>query len=451
MKLQSIFLALVSLLSVGASASAAVDVDALVAVAEKSPANAAANLKAGQALYESRQHAKAKTYLARGGNEAQPWLALVELEDYRFDDAADRASKYLASKHDVDGAGHRLAEDVVRRVEIARAMLDRVEKVQVIDSLVVGRDDFFKVYGISPSTGRIAGTMALPKGMQAAGATTVYVSEDGDRMMWGAPDASGSVHLVESTHLADGTWETPHAIGDNLQLGGNANYPFLLSDGMTLYYASDGEESLGGYDIYITRNDGDRYLNPQNLGMPYNSPMDDYLLAIDDATGAGWWATDRNLIPDSVTIYMFVPQELRDNYPVDGTPDLVDRARITSIAATQLPSKDYDAIRQNVRAAKRPVNSVTAGEFALSLPDGRVITRLDMFTEPEARELMGGLIAEREDLARRKANLIGLRRAYASGDKSVADEIIREETEIADMAQQLMHLQNDVIKAEIRD
>ena len=29
---------------------------------------------------------------------------------------------------------------------------------------------------------------------------------------------------------------------------GNANYPFVLSDGVTVYYASDGE-GLGGYDI----------------------------------------------------------------------------------------------------------------------------------------------------------------------------------------------------------
>ena len=164
--------------------------------------------------------------------------------------------------------------------------------------------------------------------------TTVYVTESGDRMLWGSPDAAGNVNIVESSHLADGSWESPHAVSDNLQLGSNANFPFLLSDGMTLYYASDGEGSLGGYDIYVTRNDGDRYLNPQNIGMPYNSPLDDYLLAIDDATGVGWWATDRNMIPDSLTIYLFVPQELRDNYPVDGTPDLVDRARITSVRAT---------------------------------------------------------------------------------------------------------------------
>ena len=84
----------------------------------------------------------------------------------------------------------------------------------------------------------------------------------------------------------------------------------MMSDGITLYYANDGDNTLGGYDIFMTRKGDDgRFLQPQNIGMPYNSPYDDYMLAIDEVTGAGWWATDRNQIPDSVTIYVFVPND----------------------------------------------------------------------------------------------------------------------------------------------
>jgi len=28
-------------------------------------------------------------------------------------------------------------------------------------------------------------------------------------------------------------------------------YPFLMADGVSLYFAADGEESLGGLDIFI--------------------------------------------------------------------------------------------------------------------------------------------------------------------------------------------------------
>ena len=101
----------------------------------------------------------------------------------------------------------------------------------------------------------------------------------------------------------------------------------MMQDGMTIYYANNGTSSLGGYDIFISRKDDNEYYKPQNIGMPYNSPYDDYMLAIDETTGVGWWATDRNQLGDSITIYKFIPQDMRINYDVD-TIDLVKFARI---------------------------------------------------------------------------------------------------------------------------
>ena len=56
---------------------------------------------------------------------------------------------------------------------------------------------------------------------------------------------------MQSSRLADGSWEQPEPLGDVLNEGGDANFPFLMSDGVTLYFANDGENSLGGYDIFI--------------------------------------------------------------------------------------------------------------------------------------------------------------------------------------------------------
>lgn len=431
----------------GAFASA--NVDSLVVLADKQPKNAALNLKAGKALLESGNILKSRLYLEKGGNEALPWLAQIDFDSYRFDEAEAKAQKYLDSKHDEASASHAASEKMLDCVELARTMLDRVERVIVIDSMTVGKDDFFRAYRISATSGRVADRSVLPRDFPAAQTTTVYVSENGDNMMWGAVGHDGKVNIVESAHLADNSWENPHEVSDNLQLGGNANFPFLLSDGMTLYYASDGEGSLGGYDIYVTRNDGDRYLNPQNLGMPYNSPFNDYLLAIDDVTGVGWWATDRNMMPDSVTIYVFIPQELRDNYPVDGTPDLIDRARLTSIAATHRHGEDYSRYREAIKALPVSVRSAkSAPYFAFSLPDGRVLTSIEQFAEPLAADLMTEYLEAKEEYESRKKALRSLRNEYGKGNKSVSDRILSEEKELEQFRLRLRSMSNAVIKAE---
>lgn len=81
--------------------------------------------------------------------------------------------------------------------------------------------------------------------------------------------------------------------------------------------------------------------------MPYNSPYDDYLLAIDEITGIGWWATDRNQLEDSITIYKFIPSDLRQNYD-SGADDLVDKARITDFRSTWEEGKDYADILKKI-------------------------------------------------------------------------------------------------------
>lgn len=430
---------------------AAVDVDALAASADSEPKNMSLNLKAGKALYNAGSYGKARKYFERAGNEALPWIAKLDFDSYRFDQAEERAQKYLDSKHDESSESHAVAEGVINQVELARAMLDRVEKVIVIDSIVVGKDDFFKAYRISAPSGRVTDSSVLPDGFTAATPTSVYVSENGENMLWGASDADGHVTIMETTHLADGSWEKSHEVSDNLQLGGNANFPFLMSDGMTLYYASDGEGGLGGYDIYVTRNDGDRYLNPQNIGMPYNSPLDDYLLAIDDATGVGWWATDRNMIPDSVTIYVFIPQELRDNYPVDGTPDLVDRARITSVAATHKEGIDYSRYLNAIKniSVSKGTGKNSNGKFAFALPDGRVITSFDRFKSAAAADLMRDYIDAKQEFESRQKALLELRRAYAEGNRTVADEIRGEEKQLEQFRGRLRTMANGIVKAEM--
>lgn len=436
----------------GLLAMAQTDVAALVQAADAAPKNVAANLAAGKALMAAGNMTKAADYLRKGGNEAQPWLAKIEFEQYKFTDAAARAEKYLASKHNADSEAHRVAEDILSRGELASTMLDRVEKVIVIDSIVVDKDKFFKAYCIAPTTGSIASPSVLPQDFKAASPGTVYVNESGERMIWGQPDKDGKIHLVESNHLADGSWEKPHDLGDDLRLGADANYPFLLPDGQTLYYASNGEGSLGGYDIYITRRDDDgSYLMPTNLGMPYNSPADDYLLAIDEATGAGWWATDRNLIPGKVTIYVFVPQELRDNYPVGDTPDLVDRARITSIAATQRPGEDYSKYLEAIANTAPTGRNQGGGEsFMLSLPDGRVVTSMSGFSSPEAADLMADYLAAAADYNGRVARLAEMRRSYAQGHKELAGDILGEETEVAQQRNLLQRMRNKVVEAEMQ-
>lgn len=374
--------------------------------------------------------------------------AVAAFDNYNFNEALkllDEYSEAVAKSN--SKTTYPDVSELRRRSETGASMLERVEKVVILDSLVVGKNDFFDAYKLSGAAGTLLKSESIAPSFGAATHTPVYLTEKGNTMIYSAMSEEDSLlHLLTSTRLVDGSWEKPYDISSSMVNDANAAYPFLMPDGVTLYFASDNDDSLGGYDIFLSRREGKDYLKPQNMGMPYNSPADDYMLAIDEMTGAGWWATDRNNIPDSVTIYMFTPAELRINYPAD-TPHLADKARITDIASTRTDGKDYKALTDRIKAIM-PQPKATKSDFCFALPDGSVCTSLSQLHSQEAVAAMRRYQTVAKEAEQIEDDLKQLRNRYSTGDKSVSQEIITLENELLKHRRLMREISNNVIKAE---
>lgn len=383
----------------------------------------------------------------KGSREAVLALAEMANLEYRVDEARQLVEEYRQllkkGKRTVhpDNSGN-----IDERIDRTENMLARVEQIEVIDSLVVDAEDFFRHYRLTPESGSLNPVSVLPDDFHAAEPTVVYEPESRRQMIWAVPDTTGSFALYSSAALYGDAWERPTPLGAELGEGGDANYPFLMPDGITLYYANDGENSLGGLDIFISRRDEDGFLQPQNLGMPYNSPYDDYLLAIDELTGAGWWASDRNRIPGKVTIYVFIPQELRRNVSPD-SPDLIARARLTSIRSTWNPDTDRAAVIERIVAIKDDAGN-RPQQFEIAIPGRGVYTNYEDFRTPQARAAMHKYVENLEKVNAARNSLEAMRQRYAKGDRAEA-EVIRKAEEQLDAANAaLVTLRNDVITLE---
>lgn len=417
------------------------------------PKDGSLNHWTGVCLYRTGHPEKAIPYLKKAQErkvlESPRFLAEIALDAYEFDEARDYLDEYYEAMKRNKRTPSPEVEEIERRISIARPMMDGVQKIIVIDSMTVAKTDFFRAYRLAPEAGTLNGREQLPAGVGAADETVVYIPESGELMIWAAPDKNDNFELVQSAKMVGGKWERPHALGDNLNFnGGDSNYPFLLSDGITLYYANNGEASLGGYDIFMTRqNDDGTYLTPQNIGMPYNSPYDDYMLAIDEMTGVGWWATDRNQIEDSVTIYRFIPQELRVNYPSDD-PTLTDKARLTSYRATWPAGADYSALLESIEQIS-PKSTIKTQDFAFAMPGGKTYRYWDDFNSAHARDLMLEYLDMQSQFNLDKKKLALLRKRYHDGDTRVSDDILTLEAQILDSRKALQAKSNEVITAEV--
>lgn len=425
--------------------------EALDSAAAAQPKNAQVDYLRGKCLVARNDDANAikafEDAHRKGSNDALLELAEIAIREYRVDDAEGNIDDYKAyiaknkRKKLPDNSG-----DISSQLTRTRSMLDRVEKIVVFDSITVDKDAFLDAYRLSPEAGSLNYPDILPEDADYSDPTVVYCTEDGREMLWGAQNDE-SVFTLRSIHrLADNSWEKPESVGDHLGQGYDANYPFLMPDGVTLYFASDNEESLGGLDIFISRNNGTEFLQPQNIGMPYNSPYDDYMLAIDELTGAGFWASDRNRLGDKITIYMFIPSQSRVNVDLDD-PTLAQRASLRSIRDTWPAGADFTNVRKALDNVKESVKR-RAPQFEFPLPDGRVLTRYGQFTSEHAAGLMEQYVSLKKATDEAKKRLAALRIEYGNGNTGAGPEILTMEDDMEQAEAQLRRVANDVIRAE---
>lgn len=425
-------------------------------LAEKSPRDGNINYWYGATLNALNRSEDAiaplKKAETRGVADASLLLAKISTEQYRPDDARDYYDTYQTLMRKNKKSVPESVDQEMSRLVLMENMLSRVERIAVIDSLVVDADLFFSHYRLSPEAGRlVTGEMARIPDTEMA-----FVPQNNTEILYSLPDSLGNFTLMGAGILDDGSVDHPAPLeGDDLAGGGNAEYPFLMSDGLTLYYANDGEGSLGGYDIFLTRRSDDGFLQPQNIGMPYNSPYDDYMLAIDETTGAGWWATDRNRIPGKLTIYVFVPSETRVNVDEDD-PNLITLAKLSNISLTREQGKNYNEILARIQHinGSNVTNAAISLGGSFTIPIGsnkRIYTSISDFESNSARDAMMQAIDARAEIAGIEEKLAILRQAYSQGDHSQNVTILNLEHDLDDARQRLKDYVNRAIEAEMNE
>ena len=266
-------------------------------------------------------------------------------------------------------------------------MVMNCEKVCIIDSVVVEKEQFLSVYNIGGDAGTIATQASFFDDSSLEG--HIYCSERGIDICFSELVDDGLMKLYRNTRVGE-DWGRAKKL-EGFDTKGNDDYPFMLSDGVTLYFASDGEGSIGGYDLFMTRLDTEsgRFLRPDNLGMPFNSSANDYMLAINEVANIGWFASDRNQPDSLVCVYMFVPNAEKVKYDESlGFATLLSRAQITSIADTQDDEEQVrKAMQQYAILLYNNANSGDKNDFLFVIDDSRDCCRLSDFTSEVAREL----------------------------------------------------------------
>ncbi len=101
----------------------------------------------------------------------------------------------------------------------------------------------------------------------------------------------GGNDIYYATYKGDDVYADPVNLGPKINTKGNEETPFY-KEGI-LYYSSDGLPGIGGYDIFKTSWDGTGWSIPENMGMGYNSSVDDLFFTVDKEGYSGFLVSNR--------------------------------------------------------------------------------------------------------------------------------------------------------------
>ncbi len=339
-------------------------------------------------------------------------------------------------------------------MKLFKSLLPATAKVMFIDSVVVDKNDFLRFVPLGKETGKL--TTRNPKA-DIVNQMGSYENELGLRRIYADGDSTNS-ELYTQTKLGD-EWDKGARVSDfNSQMYTNQNFPFLASDGVTLYFSAEGSESMGGRDIFMSTFDSDNssWYKPQNVGLPFNSTANDYLLVIDDLDSLGWLVTDRRQPADKVCIYTFVPTEKRQNFNDDDLDDeeLTRFANLHDIKSTwhfgnrnAAMKRLKDLIQRNT--AKKGNGNANAMAFVVD--DNTVITSPTQFKNDKSRQLYKQLVELHAMYASGKAKLETMRDGYHRGNKSLSQDILKAEKQLESTKQDISSTEKQIRKIEKQD
>ncbi|HKL39429.1 MAG TPA: OmpA family protein [Cryomorphaceae bacterium] len=87
--------------------------------------------------------------------------------------------------------------------------------------------------------------------------------------------------------------------GEAWNLGAVVNSPYdedgvyMHPDGKTLYFSSEGHNSMGGNDIFYSEYDNGQWKTPVNMGFPINTPDDDVFFSVAADGRTAYYSSDR--------------------------------------------------------------------------------------------------------------------------------------------------------------
>ncbi len=186
---------------------------------------------------------------------------------------------------------------------------------------------------------------------------TIYFSSE-------RPGGIGGRDIYFAQLLPDGSWGEVKNLGTEINTKFDEDAPFVHSDGKTLFFASKGHKTLGGYDIFRSELKEGKWGKPINLGKPINTNGDDKFYVVSSDGQKGYYSSEQSGGMGQQDIYTAEPGMFGKPTSLVLVTGIVTYNDKPVEATIKVKSKLYQREYTRVKAEE------TKGDYLVNLPSG---------------------------------------------------------------------------------
>jgi hypothetical protein len=234
----------------------------------------------------------------------------------------------------------------------------------------------------------------------------LMVSPDGKWLVLSAPSkikGSNDLDLYYSKLSTAGTWMEPVAFDSTINSSFNEINPYFDPSGQFLYFASQGHNSMGGYDLFRSRILLDSMTNSEvtNLGYPINTAMDDKTISMSQSGRYGYISSLREGGLGDLDIYRVVFKDVTPllSY-VHGTVfnrDSIDMLTHIKAVNQHIDSLNIPINREYKRLLLKDKDSVAAKTYLQknTIPYEKIAVQLEVYDIKNKKKAGDFIVQER--------------------------------------------------------
>jgi len=233
-------------------------------------------------------------------------------------------------------------KQIEREINICNNGLDLVKYVSpliVLDNKRISPNNFQYSYDLNKIGGKLVikpDQFKTKADIKAKQKELIFISDSGIVLFSSFGDKkNGDKNIFWTQKDSTGEFLPSQNIGDIINTPYDEAYPFLKSDGKTLFFCSKGHNTMGGYDIFKSVYDSTQstWSDPINLDFPINTPYDDILYVVDAKNELAYFSSNRESQENKINVYKIQV----DKNPVEkATNSLEEIQEIAKLQVTPL-------------------------------------------------------------------------------------------------------------------